>query len=67
MELSIIPAGYILYDNQLMIPKQTKHLVIESVQQNHPNQAGMLKLADLVWFPCIHRAGPKMPLWRQKT
>ena len=54
-DLSITPSGCVLYDNRLMVPSQLKQLVIDSLHQTHPGQNGMLRLADLVWFPGIHR------------
>ena len=38
-----------------MIPKALKKLVIDFLHQTHPGQLELLRLADLVWFPCIHR------------
>ena len=38
-----------------MVPKSLKQLVIVSIHQTHPGQHGMLRLADLIWFPRIHR------------
>ena len=38
-----------------MVPSQLKQLVIDSLHQTHLGQTGMLRLADLVWFPKIHR------------
>ena len=54
-DLSITPSGCVLYDNRLMIPVSLKQLVINSLHQTHPGQSGMLQIADLVWFPRIHR------------
>ena len=54
-DLSITPSGCLFYDNRLMVPSQLKQLVIDSLHQTHPGQNGMLRLADLVWFPWIHR------------
>ena len=54
-DLSITPSGCVLYDNCLIVPAQLKQLVIDSLHQTHPGQTGMLRLADLVWFPRIHR------------
>ena len=54
-DLSITPSGCVLYDNRLMIPSALKQLLINSLHQTHPGQSGMLRLADLVWFPRIHR------------
>ena len=36
-------------------PSQLKQLVIDSLHQILPGETGMLRLADLVWFPRIHR------------
>ena len=55
LDLSITPSECILYDNRLRIPKLLKRPVIDSLRQTHPGQLGMLQLADLIWFPCIHR------------
>ena len=54
-DLSVTPSGCILYDNRLMVPKSLKQPVINSIHQTHPGQLGMLRLADLIWFPRIHR------------
>ena len=54
-DLSVTPSGCILYDNRLMVPKSLKQLVIDSIYQTHSGQLGMLRLADLIWFPRIHR------------
>ena len=54
-DLAITPSGCVLYDNRLMIPASLKQLVTISLHQTHQCQSGMLQLADLVWFPRIHR------------
>ena len=54
-DLSITPYGCVLYDNRLMVPSSLTQLVINSLRQTLPGLAGMLQLADLVWFPRIHR------------
>ena len=54
-DLAVTPSGCILYDNRLMIPKALKKLVIDFLHQTHPGQLELLRLADFVWFPCIHR------------
>ena len=54
-DLSVTPSGCILYDNHLMVPKSLKQLVIDSIHQTHPGQLEMLRLADLICFPRIHR------------
>ena len=38
-----------------MVPKSLKQLVIDSKHQTHPGQLGMLRLADSIWLPRIHR------------
>ena len=54
-DLAVTPSGCVLYDNRLMVPAALKQLVINALHQTHPGQTGMLRLADLVWFPRIHR------------
>ena len=54
-DLAVKPTGCVLYDNRLMVPSSLKQLVINSLNQTHPCQTGMLRLADLVWSPRIHR------------
>ena len=54
-DLAVTPSGCVLYDNRLMVPAALKQLVINTLHQTHPGQTGMLRLADLVWFPRIHR------------
>ena len=54
-DLSVTPSGCILYDNCLMVPKSLKQVVIDSIHQTHPGRLGMFRLADLIWFPRIHR------------
>ena len=54
-DLIITPSGRVHYDNRLMVSSQLKQLVIDYLHQTHPGQTGMLRLADLVWFPMIHR------------
>ena len=38
-----------------MLPATPRQLVLDSLHQTHPGQTGMLSLADLAWFPQIHR------------
>ena len=54
-DLAVTPSGCVLYDNRLMVPAALKQLVINALHQTHPGQTRMLSLADLVWFPRIHR------------
>ena len=54
-ELSVNPNGCILYDGKLYIPTQLRKTVTDSIHKTHPGQAGMIYLAQLVWYPDIHR------------
>ena len=54
-DLSTTPTGCILYDGKLFIPTQLRKLVMNSIHRNHPGQSGMMHLANLMWFPRIHR------------
>ena len=38
-----------------MTPKLLKQIAIDSLHQTHCGQLGMLRLGDLIWFPCSHR------------
>ena len=37
------------------IPTQLRKTVINSVHKTHPGQAGLIYLAQLLWYPQIHR------------
>ena len=54
-DLSVNPNGCILYDGKMYIPTQLRKTVIDSVHKTHPGQAGMIYLAQLIWYPQIHR------------
>ena len=54
-DLSTTPTGCILYDEKLIIPTQLRKLDMNSIHRNHPGQSGMMHLANLIWFPRIHR------------
>ena len=54
-DLSVNPNGCILYDGKMYIPTQLRKTVIDSVHKTHPGQAGMMYLAQLIWYPQIHR------------
>ena len=54
-DLSTTPTRCILYDGKLFIPTQLRKLVMNSIHRNHPGQSGMMYLANLIWFPRIHR------------
>ena len=53
--LCVAPSGSLLYDGKLVIPYHLQNLVINAVHRTHPGQGGMIHLADLNWFPQIHR------------
>ena len=39
----------------MFIPTQLCKLITNSIQRNRPGQSGMMRLANLIWFPRIHR------------
>ena len=53
-DLSVTPTNCLLYENSLVIPSLLKQLVLDTVHHKHPGQAGMLDLANLIWWPHIH-------------
>ena len=53
-DLSVSPSGCLIYDNKLVIPNKLKGMVLETIHNKHPGQAGMLALAQLIWYPHIH-------------
>ena len=54
-DLSVARSGCLIYDGKLVIPYQLQNLVINAVHRTHPGQVGMIRLANLIWFPQIHR------------
>ena len=59
-DLSTTPAGCILYDGKMYMPTQLRKLIMNSIHRNHPgqfhgNHPGMMHLANMIWFPRIHR------------
>ena len=54
-DLSTTPTGCILYDGKHFIPTQLSKLVMNLIHRNHPGQSGVMHLANLIWFPRIHR------------
>ena len=54
-DLSVNPNGCILYDGKMYIPTQLRKTVIDSVHKTHPGQAGMIYLAQFIWYPQTHR------------
>ena len=53
-DLSVSPTGCLIYDNKLVIPNKLKGLVLETIHNKHPGHAGMLALAQLIWYPHVH-------------
>ena len=54
-DLSVAQSGCLLYDGKLVMPYQLLNLVINAVHRTHPSQVGMIRLANLIWIPQIHR------------
>ena len=48
-------SGCLIYDGKLVIPYRLQNWVINAVHRTHPGQVGMIRLANLIWFPQIHR------------
>ena len=54
-DLGVTPSGCIIYDGKLFIPTQLRKPIRNSIHRKHPGQSGMMHLANLIWFPRIHR------------
>ena len=54
-DLGVTPMGCILYDSKLFIPTQLRKPIMNAIHRKHPGQTGMMHLANLIWFPQIHR------------
>ena len=54
-DLSVNENGCILYDRKLYIPPNLRDIALQSIHKTHTGQAGMMYMAQLVWFPRIHR------------
>ena len=39
----------------MVIPYQLQNTIINAVHRTHPGQVGMIRIANLIWFPHIHR------------
>ena len=50
-DLGISPSRCLLYDGKLVIPYQLQNTIINTVHRTHPGQVGMIRLANLIWFP----------------
>ena len=53
-DLSVSLSGCLNYDNKLVIPNKLKGTALETFHNKHPGQAGMLALAQPIWYPHIH-------------
>ena len=47
-DLSVSPSGCLIYDNILVIPNKLNGMVVGTIHNRHPGQAGMLALAQLI-------------------
>ena len=54
-DLAVAQSVCLLCYGNLIIPYQLQNLVINAVHRTHPGQVGMIRLANLIWFPQIHR------------
>ena len=54
-DLGVSPTGCILYDGKLFIPTQLLKPIMNAIHRKHPGQTGMMHLANLIWFPRIHK------------
>ena len=54
-DLGTTPSGCILYDRNFSIPTHLRKPIMNSIHRKHPGQSGMIHLANLIWFPRIHR------------
>ena len=46
----------LLYDDRVVIPKQLKQIILDSIHLTHLGQGGMLEAAKHIWYPYLHRA-----------
>ena len=45
----------LLYDDRVVIPKQLRQIMLDSIHLTHPGQGGMLEAAKHIWYPYLHR------------
>ena len=45
----------LLYDDRVIIPKQLRQIIIDSIHLTHPGQGSMLEAAKHIWYPFLHR------------
>ena len=53
-ELSVSD-NILLYNERVVITKQLRHIIQDSLHLTHPGQSGMLEVAEHVWYPYLHR------------
>ena len=54
-DLGTTQSGCISYGGKLFIPSQLRKLIMNSIHRKHLGQRGMMHLANVIWFPRIHR------------
>ena len=54
-DVSVNETGCIIYDGKLYLPPQLRDIALQSILKTHTGQAGMMFMAQLLWFPRIHR------------
>ena len=45
----------LLYNDRVVIPKQLRQIILDSIHLTHPGQGGMLEAAKHIWYPYLHR------------
>ena len=45
----------LLYDDRVVIPKQLRQIILDSIHLTHPGQGGMLLAAKHIRYPYLHR------------
>ena len=45
----------LLYDDRVVIPKQLRQIILDSIHLTHPGQGGMLETAKHIWYPYLIR------------
>ena len=53
--LSVNETGCIIYDGKLYLLPQLRDIALPSMHKTHTGQEGMMFMAQLIWFPQIHR------------
>ena len=52
--LCVTPTGCLLFYKRSVIPAKFRPLILQTIHSDHPDEAGMLTLAPLIWYPDIH-------------